>query len=472
MPSALRSARSFPLLTLALLMTCSATAHAAHPTDVADAMDEDHPLEVDLEATYTHTRRDLRITRENLQTDPSTGGKGVILVDELKNTRVDDQMNFHLTVGLYHDLELHFDVPLVLGSTQTWGYGEVNGASVQPVSTLDNNHIDISGCAGASNPCDPNGAAKPILPGNGQTKRAGVADPTVGIAWAPIHESREERLPPDIFPTAHTISSWVIGFDYTLPLPGDVDDPSKFGFAAATTPGATTTPTSHSLLRKAHIFSPWTGFSKRFKIMDPYFLLRATLPLVMRGAGVNDGAYDNCWHPENLADVATQNCLLAAWKNQTGYQPSYVGNFTLGTEFVAIETPRSEQKFAVDVHIDATWFSQGRTYSEVTDALGKLTYTDEHAQFTGNLGFYGRAARWLHFRVNGQVGVDTAHFITSEPIGKDLNGDGKILLSAGAATKSQEQNPTYDFRLDQVGRRLRAEATLLWGISGTLSLNF
>jgi hypothetical protein len=84
----------------------------------------------------------------------------------------------------------------------------------------------------------------------------------------------------------------------------------------------------------------------------------------------------------------------------------------------------------------------------------------------GSVGIYGRVARWLHFRVYGTVGFDTAHFLTHENIGEDKDKDGVIL--AGTV----DQNPTYDFRLDQVGRRLRAEMSLIWGFAGTLSLNF
>lgn len=462
-----------PALAPAALLLCAAAARAAQPTDVADAMVEDHPVEVDVEVRFTHLKKDVRITRENLQTDPVTQARGIALVDELNHQQTVDRFDFHLAVGLYKDLEVHATVPLTLADTQSWGYAEVNGTSVEATSTLRNNRLDISGCSRAApaNACDPNAAARPILPGVGQSRRAGVGDPTFGLAWAPLHEAREEHLPAGLYPPGHDIASWVVGFDYTLPLPGDPDDPSKFGFDAATTPGGAA-PATRPLLRKAHVFSPWTAFSKRFKVLDPYFVLRARLPLVSRGAAAGDGASDNCWHPERLADVATANCVAAAWQGQTGYQPAFTGTFTVGTELVAAETPKGDQKFALDLHVDTTWTSQGRDYSEVADALGKLTFTEEHVSFTGSLGLYGRAARWLHFRVAGTLGVDTPHLLTSEPVGKDIDGNGAIVISGGAANRSPEQNPTYDFRLDQVGRRLRAETAIVWGVSGVLSLNF
>jgi len=43
---------------------------------------------------------------------------------------------------------------------------------------------------------------------------------------------------------------------------------------------------------------------------------------------------------------------------------------------------------------------------------------------------------------------------------------------AGGTPLSREQNPNYDFRLDPAGRRLRALLSILWGASGTVSINF
>jgi hypothetical protein len=446
--------RALPLLG-ALLLLCAPPARAAHLTDVADAMDPQHPVEVDLDFTYSHLRKQTRITRENLQTDPATGKKGIVLADELDHTVTSDEVAFRLNVGLYHDLELHVIVPMAIGQKQTWDWATVNGVSVQPSSTLANNKIDVSG-----------GSTGSAILGPGQSLRAGFGDPTIGLAWGPINEEREQQLRPDLFPAGHPVATWVLGLDYTLPLPGDVDDPTKTLASASST-----SPASRSLLRKAHVFSPWTAFSKRFQVLDPYVAVRASIPIAVSGSGaVNDGAFDNCWYPGALADVAKTNCstptTATAWKGDTGYKPPLTATFTLGTELVVAEDKAAQQKVAFDLRTDVTWFSPGRTYTEVTDALGKLTYAEEHVQAVSTLGFYGRIARWLHVRVSGSVGIDTPHFLTTESIGKETNG------TPGVQTGTTDQNPNYDYRLDQPGRRLRAEASFLWGVSGALALNF
>jgi hypothetical protein len=184
------------------------------------------------------------------------------------------------------------------------------------------------------------------------------------------------------------------------------------------------------------------------------------------------GAFDNCGNPGALSEVAPANCASPAWRDQARYEPPVLAGFALGSEFVLGEDPREGQKIALDVRGDVTWFSAGRDYSQVSDMLGKLTYVRDFVNAVGSLGIYGRLARWARLRVYGTIGIDSPHFLTTESIGKDLNGNGTVDVSGGRGIPAPEQNPTYDFRLDQPGRRLRAENVLIWGVAGTLELIF
>jgi hypothetical protein len=434
-------------------------ARAAHLTEVADAMDEAHPLEVDLDVGYVHEQRKTRITRETLQTDPTTGKPVPGFNDELQHVRTVDELRFRLGVGLWHDLEVHAIVPMALADQQEWDYAAGGAAG----STLATNRISVSGCA-AQGSCSPTAPPQPIVAAPGGSLRAGFRDPIIGIAWGPINEQREMLLHPDLFPPGRPVSTWVVGFDYTLPLPGTPDDPSAFGVAAANSNTSPSARPARNVRRKAHLFSFWTGFSKRFRVLDPYFLARVTLPVAVRGGGSSGGAYDNCWHPEILSDVASQNCVDPAWKGQTGYKPPITAMLTLGTELVATESPTRDEKFAFDLRSELTYVAPGRDYTQVTDALGKLTYAEEYAALSGSLGIYWRLARVLHVRAAGTLGLETPHFLTTEDVGKNP--------SAGAPAKSAGQNPLYDFRLDTPGRRLRAEMSWVWGATASASLNF
>ncbi|GAC1548709.1 MAG: hypothetical protein NVS2B9_15540 [Myxococcales bacterium] len=452
----------YALAAAAAVLCVGTPARAARVTAVAGALEDGRALDFDLDVGYVHRHEATRIARENLQLDPATGQRGIVLVDELAHQRTVDELQFRVAVGLWRDLEIHLLAPLALRDDQSWDYATVGGFSVGPVSTLANNRLDISGCSGPASACDPNGPAKPIVAVPGRTHRFGFRDPVVGVAWAPVNEARQVALHPDLFPPGKAVSTWVLGFDYTVPIPGDADDPFQ-----ATVPGGAL-PLGH-VIRKAHELSLWTAFSKRYRVLDPYLKLRLTVPLAIRGAS---GAADNCRHPEILADVAPQNCVDPAWKNQTGYEPPPRFAVSLGSELVVSEGSGRGQKLAFDLRVDLTYFGRGRDYSQVSDALRKLTLVEQHLGLDGSLGFEGRLFRWASLRVAGTLGIVTPHFLTGESIGKDLDGDGSIDVSAGAAARSREQNPTYDFRLDPTGRRLRAELSVLWGASATLSMNF
>ena len=432
--------RSWLLAAAVLLAPAS---FAARITDVADAADERHPLEVDLEATYTHLRSLTTITREL-----KTAG-GTQLNDELKYLRTVDALDLRLAIGVWHDLELHASAPLFLRDLQEWSAAGGGG-------TLSTNTTSISGCA-LTGSCT---AVQPILPIPGQSRRTGFGDPTVGIAWGPVNEERELRLRPELFPEGKPAATWVLGFDWTLPLPGGrVSDPSRFGLASGS-------PVSDGTAsRKAHVFTLRTAFSKRFHVLEPFIAFSASAPFAGKGA------YDNCAHPELLADVAAANCK-AAWAGQTGYQPPWEAQATLGAELVAAEDLKGDQRLSFEARSDLRWHGPGRDYTQVADGLGKLTYADEYVTTMGTLGLYGRVARWLHLRVYGSLAVDSAHFLTHEDVGDDKLHTGKIVISGGSGQPAPDQNPLYDFRLDQVGRRLRAEPSVTWGLAGTLSLNF
>jgi len=426
---------------LAAVALVAPAVHAAHVTDVADAADEKHPLELDLDATYNHLRAQTTITRE----------QGAGLTEELKHVRTLDSVDLRLAIGLWHDLELHALAPLAIRDVQDWH-------QAGSTSTLATNTISPSGCA-ASGSCT---TVQPILPVSGQSEHAGFFDPTVGIAWGPINEQRELRLKPELFPPGTAVSTWVIGFDWTLPLPGGkLDDPSRWGMASAL---GGTRPSAGTESRKAHVFTLWTAFSKRYRFLEPYLVLSGSAPVATKGA------FDDC-HAPVLADVAPANCA-GAWAGQTGYKPPFEGLLSLGAELVAAEDALGDQRLSFEIRGDIRWHGPARDYTQVTDALGKLTYADEYVTTGGQAGIYGRIARWFHLRVYATLAVDSAHFLTHEDIGDDKNGDGKIIISGGSGVPAPDQNPVYDFRLDQVGRRLRAEPAFIWGVAGNLSLNF
>src|SRR5713226_9113648 len=178
----MRFARVIPLLLVASPVL------AAQVTDVATAMDEDRPFELDLQATYQHRRDSTRLRRENLQ------GGAITLVDELQHDRTLDQIDFRIAAGLHRGLELHIIAPYVLRDAQDWDYATVNGTSVAATSTLANNTISISGCG---NP----GSCAPICTRRGPRSRPGWSAPTTPCRCRDGSTTRprsDRRRPPAI----------------------------------------------------------------------------------------------------------------------------------------------------------------------------------------------------------------------------------------------------------------------------------
>jgi hypothetical protein len=441
----MRLARVVPLILLAMPVP------AAQITHVAGGVEEGKPFQLELQADFLHRRDSTRIRRENLQ------GGGIALVDELQHDRTRDQFEFRIAAGLYQGLELHIFAPLVIRDVQDWDFATVAGVSVGPTSTLANNTISISGCA-APGSCT---TTQPIVAVPGRSQRSGIGDPTVGLAWAIFDEARELRIRPELYPPGTPIATWVVGVDYTIPVPGQIDDPSAFGLAAVAGNSISTRE-----LRRAHVFTGWTAFSKRFRAADPYLMLRGSVGFAVKGA------FDNCGNPAQLADVAVANCASPAWRDEARYQPPVQAGLALGSEFVLDEDPRASRKIALDVRADLTYFGPGRDYTQVSDMLGKLTYAQEYLNVLGSFGIRARFARWAQARVYGTAGIDSPRFLTTESIGKDLNGSGRVEVSGGTGGSFPEQNPTYDFRLDQPGRRLKADNVFIWGVAGTLALSF
>ena len=408
---------------------------AAQITTVAGAGDQ-KPFGLELEATYWHLRSDATISRER------TTASGIVLGDELRHTRVLDALELRLAAGVWRDLEVHLFAPLALRDSQEW--------SALPGGTLAGNTINISGC-GTPGLCT---AVQPIGVVPGQSGRSGFFDPTIGIAWSPINQEREPGLPPGSLPDAPAVATCTLGLDYTVPLGGRVDDPTRV-----------LSGTGHPEERLAHVLTAWAAFSKRFRVLEPYLKLEGSMSFA---AGK---AYDNCRHPELLADVAAANCA-GSWKGQTGYQPAPEAAAILGTELVTYEDRARDRRFSFDARAGLRWHGPSRGYTQVTDLLGKLTHADQYLTSTAQLAFYGHISRRFQFRAMGLVGLDSAHFLTHEDVGEDKDGDGLIIISEGSGAPAPDQNPNYDFRVDPVGRRLRAEPALFWGLSGTLSLSF
>lgn len=441
-------------------MVAPAASQAALVTDVADAADGDNIIDVDLGLKWERTQRRAKITREYFDAPQAR----TIDLTELQHQRWTHTLTPSIAIGLFHDLEIHAKMPYAIHDEQYWDYARVDGTYVKPNSSIESNNRDADGRCFSADCLD----TRPLLPSPGRVFRGGFLDPTVGIAWGIFNDQREKKLSDDMFPHKVRTATWVLGFDYTMPIV-KASDPTK---SDPLTPMPNVT---LPLGTGAHRLDWWMAMSKRMGVVEPYMKLHYTLPVT------SGQAYNNCKiagsDPDNMVMSPKGQDLCGPsdtfWHDKTGTEFPHVGGILIGTEIIPVEE-KDGLRLAIGLELAAGYTSKGRRMSELSDALKKLTYTDQYFTVESKLTFDLRVSKWVHFVTYMSLGTDTPHFITSESVGKDRFGgvdnqggpDGEVTL------RSSEQNPNYDFRIDQPGRRLRVTDVSVFAVSTMFEVNF
>ena len=418
------------LLACALLPSLSG---AAELTRVASSFDPDRPFGFHLDVGWMHQRERTKLVREAYQNGDSQD------VAELSYERTEDRLTGDLHVGLYRDLEFRVQVPFVLRMDQAWGYPS---GTTDENSTLHNNCVAPSGQL-LDPACATNGTgATPVFTVPANSYRGGVGNMTFGLAWAAFQQRRDDAGP-----------TWILAFDYEAPTAPRWEPELRSSADARGAVGD-----------KVHHFTFSTAFSRKLGAAEPYFRLHYTLPV--RAA---DG-FNNCEHLDKLG--APQNCGGADWSAaESAITPPHRAGFTAGAEFLPWEDAKAQQRFALDVRTDVTWYSPGRYYGPLTDLGGKLYKSQDYVKVGGQLGVVLHAGRVFQLTGGASFSYATEHTVTDEAIGKDLpEPNGPPNGTVDVVSNPRELNPSFDWRLDLVGRRLRAteSTTLGFFLRGTL----
>ncbi len=463
-------------LAVVVALLVSDFAVAAEVTHVATAGTDEWPVEIDFFGSFVGTQENATIARENIHPSPAgnpgQSGGGLYLATEMSYQSTSMVMPLRAAVGIWHHLELHLNVPIVIDYRQTWGYssvsnenGQIGGISVdkKPILCPEGPPNAQGLCANGQPPMPlvtpaPNGGN--TLPITSDRGGFVVGNIGVGVAWAPISEEDDDTDP-----------TWVLGFDYAAPSAAPMDPTVvSYGPGSPSQVGA--------IGDKFHHFQPWTALSKRHGILDPYIELYADIP---HAAG---GVYDNCDNPyphsggEPRGASPSQpggNCGLVAngydWSQAvTQAQPVYVGGFWFGSEFVAYENKEQDQKVALDLRFITEYHSQALTYTELTDLVQALTYQQDFARLGAQAGIYLRPTKYFELRLNFMLAHDTDHWLTMENLGG--GGANCSGASCDVGIGSQAQNPNFDFRYDNPGDRFMLQNSLIGAFTGTLFVSF
>ncbi len=433
--------RALGVVTAISLACVALPAGAAELTRVASSGDPDNPFDLDLSVRWDRVQKRGRVTREQVVDQGAGLPAQTVNRTELRLNDLSNVLVGRVAVGLYRDVELHVEVPYVLGREGTWRFGLLpDGTPAANGSTITGNQLNPDGTA-----CTGSCELFAVGPDGTTLYQGGaVGDITAGLAWGIFNDRRDDTKP-----------TWVVGFDATLPSAKRYD-PAAGRNSVWLTPYVL--PTSVGPVgQKIWKFDAWTALSKRMGRAEPYFRAHVT---AMRKSS---GTYSNCEHVAEArdagqaSDLAVTNCALPQWQDAAGARLPWEAGLAFGAELVPYEDAPAGQKVAFDLRVTADYTSSARWFNELTDATGKLHRTDPYLSVTGTLGLVFKASDTVSLRGSTSLGTTTAHFLTGE---------------APGAPGTADQNPNFDWRYDAPGRRFRVDEQTTFALQVTGLLQF
>ena len=409
----------------------AAGAVAAEITDVADAADtvrigtyeRSKLFSLYLDDSFEFLSESGKITREPINLPNRSSGcsdttaRACAPIDELRYART--TMTYHVRgqVGLYQDLALTFGWSYVVNQSTTFRYANgVNAAN----STVDSS--------------DP--AVGTLFPHNFKSTHKGSGAVELGLRFAPLSDERDESKP-----------MWVLAFNWAAPWAAKTYNPAK--------PATKSDPGSVGDGINYLTFS--TALSKRL----------GDFGTIATDANANRRGYlDPYIEVAYVYPSPGGQALAPLASGPFARSPSQQVKLSTGFEVVPYEDLRGGHKLAFDFGLRSTMFTAGRNYSELTDPLGRLTYTDPYLYVGGILAMYVQLAPVMRLKLGATVGYNTPHLLTNEKPGGAVPNP-YYCGPAEAAVCARGALP-----YDQVGMRFRDQEHLLWGGFGSLMFTF
>ena len=391
----------------------SGTARAqAIVTDVLDAADKDDPFDANIEVRYEFQKHSADITREfpcykrDNNIACSTEDK-VQFGNELTAERTIHTMIINPRFGLYHDLELYLELPIVL-------FDQTSLDFATGVSDATNSTVDKAGKANESL----------FLVPNVGPQRTGFGDMKLGLKYAPYNYARDPTEP-----------TWVLGIEYTAPT-GQTKKADNTGVGRGV----------HALMlyttisrRALDWFEPYFNFHGvfRFPASDTLFKDNGvTQTLVSPGdsMGLKFGTEFIPWE-NNMTDSRVELDL--------GFRADYTFEGRDYTDlFEALGNSQCNASAACALTSRTLDTEAGVPNPSFTDGI---TDIEQYATFGGWFGVHYQPVKYVQFGASFGLDWQADHMLTNADPGKDLDKDG-VVLATGA--RGNEFNPVYVEAID------------------------
>lgn len=462
------------------MLAVAPVARAADVTRLASSFEDKDPFDAHISIGYRRTLSRGALKRERAGID---SGASLAIVKEARYTQIRHILDLRAEIGIWHDLQLHIALPIVLSDSRSLGFALNSGKSclgpgpgqknedncVTPNNStltadgfLDRDALLSNGVGWGSNSSPDWGSDNPPVGGLVLPNRAGVDQLHIGLSWAPITQ-RSDNTKPTV----------VASFEWRIPI-GAVMRYHPANPRANTGVG-----------RGIHDLRWALTVSRRFnRYIDPWFSMWYQLPL------------------ETGSSLFSTTEFKGTGQERAG--PQQRAGLEIGLEVVPWEQPAKQHKVTIEVRTWMNAFFEGRGYSPLWELFANnprlqgpclntagnagpllwnnghycqneaqtlpypgITNIENYLNLGASLAVSTHLTEYFYARVGVSLSHDLAHLINFADAGRSNDPSGQVNLNDPA-----QVNPLYRPIVDSPGRRFRVEESTVFDVFVTLAGEF
>jgi hypothetical protein len=425
----------------------SGSAMTTAVTDVASSFDGDNKFDFRFRVRYDHLEQRAQLKRELAV----PGADSIAILKDLRYSSRRDAVTLRTELGLYKDLMLHAELPIIIEESALYEYDQSLGNScayppdpnptcvnASNSTTIRDDIVPMNGydATASGAPLSGNQVFKTVTRGARGGSGLDAFDTfNLGLTWGALSQARDRSKP-----------NWVVGIE------GHISFGTIKRFDRAN-PGA-----NKGVSEGVHRFLVRTALSRRFRFFEPYWELWYLLPIA-RG----------------------DSLFIDYGRAQKTKNPQMEGGTRFGVEFVPYERKEKQYRLGIDLGMRVQAHFEGRGYSQAWEMLAGspvlacndttastnpacasttpanpyqnqpftgITTIENYATVGGYLQIGAQIGPYFRLRTGVQYQHDQSHFITGDDIGTPAADN-----PTGRVTNPTEFNPAYRAVIDQPGRR-------------------
>ncbi len=419
-------------------------------TNVIDALDGYDPFDINVSLGFNRQYSTGEIQREvnNPATATGRNSANYIPVGQHEHTR--NTLEVGLDVGVFHDLALFMNLPIVLSDTRTLSLPDSNADQMLSQQIREERQPDGSTISLFDVPF-----ASPA--------RSGIPHIQVGIAWGIFNQFRDSALPNWLVMLS---GQFAVG-NTMRPCQNDPSSGARIDYVNRVT--GTTSPCNGGddpgITDGVHWIRFETRSSYRLRYIEPYAGLE-----FMAG------------FPAQASDQFKPGGDLDGFTNVI---PPIQGELTAGVAIIPWEARARHQRLTIDIRLLGRYISEGHYYSPLFDALGTsqsaylqepsyegvdmagnpvgrevifqgLTDIEPHGRLSIQPAIEMQAAEYIRFRLGARFGWETPYMVTySDACNPNFDADPGDPREGNC--RGGIINPHHRGNIDLPGRRFRLD---------------